>query len=136
MSVNDIEVRKNGPLLCRGHIEVHDATGALLERSDDVALCRCGRSGLKPFCDGTHKKVGFEAPGRVWDEKAEALEDTGSLQVMVRGNAMLVLKGPMRLFGSEGGETTRNKAALCRCGQSDRKPFCDVSHKACGFQAE
>jgi CDGSH-type Zn-finger protein len=54
----------------------------------------------------------------------------------VRSNAMLVIKGPMRIVGSEGGVTTRNKAALCRCGQSNRKPFCDMSHKACGFRAE
>jgi CDGSH-type Zn-finger protein len=136
MTENLIEVRKNGPLLCRGHIEVLDATGALLERSDDVALCRCGLSDLKPFCDGSHKKIGFEASGTVEDEKAEPLEEDGPLHITVRNHAMLVAKGPMRIVGSEGGETTRNKAALCRCGQSNRKPFCDLSHKACGFRAE
>jgi CDGSH-type Zn-finger protein len=136
MSENVIEVRKNGPLLCRGDIEVHDAAGSLLERSDDVALCRCGLSDLKPFCDGTHKKIAFEASGTIRDDKPEALEGEGPLHITVRSNAMLVIKGPMRIVGSEGGETTRNKAALCRCGQSNRKPFCDMSHKACGFRAE
>ena len=136
MSVNEIEVRKNGPLLCRGDVEVHDASGTLLERADDVALCRCGLSELKPFCDGSHKKIAFEASGTVQDEKAQSPEAAGPLHITVRSNAMLVCRGPMRIFGSEGGETTRNKAALCRCGQSARKPFCDVSHKACGFRAE
>lgn len=136
MNRNEIEIRKNGPLLCKGVIEVYDSAGTLLERSDDVALCRCGLSELKPFCDGTHKKIAFEAAGAIQDEKPEALEGEGPLRITVRHSAMLVLKGPMRIFGSEGGETTRNKAALCRCGQSNRKPFCDLSHKACGFQAE
>lgn len=136
MSVNEIEVRKNGPLLCKGEIEVYDSAGTLLERSDDVALCRCGLSELKPFCDGTHKKIAFEASGVIRDEKPEAPEGEGPLQITARRNAMLVVKGPMRIVGSEGGETGRNKAALCRCGQSNRKPFCDLSHKACGFEAE
>ncbi len=134
--MNEIEARKNGPLLCRGDIEVYDAQGILLEKSGDVALCRCGLSDTRPFCDGSHKKSGFVASGTVQDEKPESLEGEGVLQITVRSNAMLVVKGPMRIFGSEGGESTRNKAALCRCGHSARKPFCDVSHKKCGFRAE
>ncbi len=50
---------KNGPLLLRGNIRIVDAEGnevAVLERA---ALCRCGGSSNKPFCDGTHKTNGF-----------------------------------------------------------------------------
>ena len=136
MSGNEIEVRKNGPLLCRGEIEVYDSAGMLLERGDDVALCRCGLSDLKPFCDGTHKKIGFEAPGTLHDDRPEPQAGQGALQITARRDAMLVARGPMRIIGSEGGATTRNKAALCRCGQSNRKPYCDLSHKGCGFEAE
>ena len=133
---NVIRVRRNGPLLCTGEIEVYDAEGRCLKKSDDLVLCRCGASQNKPFCDGSHKAVNFEAPGHVSDEKPEVLEEPGSLIITVRANAMLIAKGPMRIEGSETGTTTRQKAALCRCGFSGKKPFCDVSHKKCGFLAD
>ena len=52
-------------------------------------------------------------------------------------NAMLIAKGPMKIISEDGRfETSRNKAAFCRCGHSANKPFCDASHKACGFSSE
>ena len=54
--------------------------------------------------------------------------------VSPRENAMLIAKGAMTIQSEDGScTTTRNKAALCRCGESAKKPFCDVSHKQCGF---
>jgi CDGSH-type Zn-finger protein len=51
----------DGPLLVRGEVEILSATGELLPRNrKTVALCRCGVSTIKPFCDGTHKLVGFK----------------------------------------------------------------------------
>lgn len=53
---------RNGPYLVRGEFEILDQDGNEIRRSREVvALCRCGRSRMKPFCDGTHKAVGFEA---------------------------------------------------------------------------
>jgi len=54
---------RDGPLLVRGPIRLLGANGRelALER-DPIALCRCGRSAQKPFCDGTHKLVGFRCP--------------------------------------------------------------------------
>lgn len=50
----------DGPLLVRGDIDLVDAEGAPIERHRrTVALCRCGLSAIKPFCDGTHKPAGF-----------------------------------------------------------------------------
>ena len=50
----------NGPLLVRGAVEVVDPDGRPLpRRRRTVALCRCGLSTIKPFCDGTHKASGF-----------------------------------------------------------------------------
>ena len=57
---NRIKVRENGPLLCTGEIEVYAEDGYLFTKSDDVALCRCGASKNKPFCDGTHWHIGFK----------------------------------------------------------------------------
>jgi CDGSH-type Zn-finger protein len=50
----------DGPLLIRGDFEILDADGNPVDRHRaTVALCRCGRSALAPFCDGTHKKIDF-----------------------------------------------------------------------------
>jgi CDGSH-type Zn-finger protein len=54
----------NGPLLIRGDFEITDLDGNVVDaRRETVALCRCGASRTKPFCDGTHKLIGFRAPG-------------------------------------------------------------------------
>ena len=60
-----ITVRDNGPYLVKGPVLLLDAEGNefRVERTT-VALCRCGRSANKPFCDGTHAKVGFRAAER------------------------------------------------------------------------
>ena len=54
---------RDGPLLVRGPfvLRTQDGDEIAVERAT-VALCRCGRSRLRPFCDGTHKVVGFRAP--------------------------------------------------------------------------
>jgi CDGSH-type Zn-finger protein len=52
----------NGPYLVRGPFTIVDGKGNEIEtKRRVVALCRCGRSQIKPFCDGTHKLVGFRA---------------------------------------------------------------------------
>lgn len=58
-----IKIRPNGPYLVSGPIALVDADGAPFDTSgrDTVALCRCGGSVNKPFCDGTHSKLGFDA---------------------------------------------------------------------------
>ncbi|MGH2755183.1 MAG: CDGSH iron-sulfur domain-containing protein [Actinomycetota bacterium] len=53
---------ENGPLLVRGPFELTDQDGNTIEVTRrTVALCRCGRSQAKPFCDGTHKSTRFKA---------------------------------------------------------------------------
>ncbi|MFS0794676.1 CDGSH iron-sulfur domain-containing protein [Microbacterium sp. 1P10AE] len=50
----------DGPLLVRGDVDLRDVDGNAIEkRRRTVALCRCGLSTIKPFCDGTHKPAGF-----------------------------------------------------------------------------
>ncbi len=59
----DIQIRPTGPYLVRGPITLRDADGNVLDTAgkDAIALCRCGGSTTKPFCDGTHSKIGFLA---------------------------------------------------------------------------
>jgi len=55
-------VLKNGPLLVEGVCSLRDNEGTVLTEQGTYALCRCGGSGKKPFCDGTHIKIGFDDP--------------------------------------------------------------------------
>ena len=55
-----IKVTPNGPLMVSGDIEVTLKDGTTEKRSKMTAFCRCGGSGNKPFCDGTHKKIDFQ----------------------------------------------------------------------------
>lgn len=56
---NRVEVTVNGPLLIHGHTVITHADGSVESRDKVTALCRCGASSKKPFCDGTHKNIGF-----------------------------------------------------------------------------
>jgi CDGSH-type Zn-finger protein len=68
-----ITICPDGPLLVRGPVQIVDAAGQIVPRSrQTIALCRCGKSQLAPFCDGTHKlgtartrsRTGSEPPSR------------------------------------------------------------------------
>ncbi|MFY9779849.1 MAG: CDGSH iron-sulfur domain-containing protein [Candidatus Baltobacteraceae bacterium] len=63
MAEVSITIRPSGPYLVRGPITLRDADGNVfnLEGKEVVALCRCGGSTTKPFCDGAHSKIGFQA---------------------------------------------------------------------------
>lgn len=64
MSEVTIRCRVDGPLVVEGPVRVIDAQGnpfPLETTKPAIALCRCGRSGKRPFCDGTHRTTGFEA---------------------------------------------------------------------------
>ncbi|HYM56893.1 MAG TPA: CDGSH iron-sulfur domain-containing protein [Solirubrobacteraceae bacterium] len=63
MDVATITPYRDGPLLVRGPFRLLDQEGNEIEVDRrTVALCRCGKSQLRPFCDGTHKAVRFRAP--------------------------------------------------------------------------
>ena len=63
MSDTKIEVRNNGPLRIEGSFTIHDAAGGAfgLAGRTVISLCRCGASANKPFCDGSHARVGFDS---------------------------------------------------------------------------
>jgi CDGSH-type Zn-finger protein len=135
---NKITLRANGPLICEGEFQVLTADGEVLANESELYLCRCGLSKKIPFCDGSHKKVDFDEGPEFHDERDEQLATTtGPVSITCRPNAMYVVKGQVTIQ-SEGGPyaTTRSKAALCRCGASGNKPFCDASHKQCDFTTD
>jgi uncharacterized Fe-S cluster protein YjdI len=58
-----ISLKPDGPLVVEGPVRIEQARGELIETTERAFLCRCGGSSNKPFCDGTHKRTGFQAPG-------------------------------------------------------------------------
>jgi CDGSH-type Zn-finger protein len=68
-----IRCRENGPLVIEGPVRIVDHLGQELTPPAGkplVALCRCGQSGNKPFCDGSHKTCGFVSGGDVDERRA------------------------------------------------------------------
>lgn len=220
------EILLNGPIMLHGVTDIiqqfimpdHNGTstaykeGNTYTAKDPVALCRCGMSKNKPFCDGSHKKIDpseidltetatfqpelnssemiqgperslsddekfcafarfCDAGQRIWNEvqlegeKAKALtlqiahhcpggrlivwdnatqkpietyEDaTANLieDVMNRCSGPIMLRGGIPVKSSNGEYyEVRNRQALCRCGQSGNKPFCDGTHASMKFQ--
>ena len=64
--VVEIKVRDDGPYKVTGPVRIVDADGGVfaVEAGRPVALCRCGRSSTKPFCDASHRDAGFESRAR------------------------------------------------------------------------
>jgi CDGSH-type Zn-finger protein len=60
-----IKINDNGSIRVNGTVELVDGEGNQYEVGSSFSLCRCGQSEKKPFCDGAHKKVGFESAPRV-----------------------------------------------------------------------
>ena len=127
---NSVIVGENGPLYFRGDVVIQEPDGT--ERKEPrVALCRCGASAHKPFCDGSHVEAEFSAPGVVHGVSIGAAP-RGPLVVTVRKNGPLLVQGSYVLHAGEPSE--RAGGALCRCGKSGNKPFCDGTHKKVGFE--
>jgi CDGSH-type Zn-finger protein len=218
-----IVVSKNGPYLVTGGLPlaIEVATvgnkgepekwlkGKAYPDQEDYALCRCGRSGNKPFCDNTHGAAGFDGTetasrkpfaeqakkiagpgidlhdaeplcsegrfchpgGGTWQltlesgdpgkreevirqaclcpsgrlvaldrETGEPIEPEFTPQISLVEDPQKKVSGPIWVKGgvtieSEGGQAheTRNRVTLCRCGESDNKPFCVGNHIRAGF---
>ena len=198
-----IEVRRNGPYRVRGSLRLCDADGRDAPAPASFALCRCGNSSKKPFCDGTHKSIAFDGtryavgpvnavddyrgrritihdnrgicahagictdslPGvfrlgrEPWIDadgaEAEAVValvrrcPSGALsfslegarpsgepqecQVAVARNGPYYVSGPVELQSDGAQPVYPHRYALCRCGASKNKPFCDGTHWSVGF---
>ncbi len=59
-----IKAQSNGPLYIRRHVQIFGPGDRLIREDTRVALCRCGQSENKPFCDGSHRRVGFRTTER------------------------------------------------------------------------
>jgi CDGSH-type Zn-finger protein/uncharacterized membrane protein YozB (DUF420 family) len=198
-----IEVRKNGPYRVRGPVRLRDSRGEDVPVGGTIALCRCGNSSKKPFCDGTHKKTGFDGArlmvgpadaAQAYRGKRITIHDnraicshsgvctdnlsavfrlgqepwisadgadpeavmalvrrcpSGALSYSIDGapasgdprerlitaskNGPYYVSGPVALMSDGAQPRFPGRYALCRCGASKNKPFCDGTHWAVGF---
>jgi CDGSH-type Zn-finger protein/uncharacterized Fe-S cluster protein YjdI len=131
--VNVVRVRENGPLAFHADLHVEGSEGRLR-----ATLCRCGASKSKPFCDNSHSRVGFHATGEPESQDSPALaQRDGPLSVTPLPDGPLFVSGNVEIVSGTGRMVVRSrKVALCRCGGSANKPFCDGTHAQNGFQTE
>jgi len=122
-----------GPLYLRGKLRLQQGDAAQDETR--MALCRCGASQNKPFCDNSHQKFGFKDPGALAATMApEAGADLGApLTITPTTNGPVKCDGPLTLHGSGGRTAFATQTFLCRCGGSRNKPYCDGTHRTIGF---
>ena len=126
---NVVVVTNNGPLVVRGDLQIEGAPENAPSLKFRASLCRCGESKNKPFCDNSHEDAGFKEHGAV-GETGEPVDSGGPLRIGKAPNGPLLFSGNFSIVSSGA------RVALCRCGQSNNKPFCDGEHKKVGFEAE
>lgn len=128
--VNVIRVLENGPLMVAADLRIEGH-----EPRIRATLCRCGDSKNKPFCDGRHKASNFTATGEPLTEDSEPLEvRDGPLEITPFPDGPLGVSGNVEICAGTGRTLKRvKKTALCRCGASKNKPYCDGSHRKIGF---
>ncbi len=131
--VNLARVRENGPIAVHADLEIEGQAPRFR-----ATLCRCGASKKKPFCDASHVAAGFSATGEPKIAESQPLPvRNGKLKINPSLDGPLLVAGSVEIVSGTGHTVNRvTKCALCRCGQSSNKPYCDGTHKKVGFKSE
>ena len=131
--VNVARLRENGPIAIHADLNL-----AGQPKSFRATLCRCGASKNKPYCDASHTAAGFKASGEPDTQDSTPLATrNGELTISCAKNGPLLVNGPLEICTGTGRTINRvTKTALCRCGQSANKPYCDGTHSKVGFTAD
>ncbi len=130
--VNLAAIREAGPYAVRGDLVIAGAPAGYR-----ATLCRCGASRNKPYCDGSHHEVHFDATGEPPTGRTDALAHrNGPLAIDPQIDGPLLVRGNLEITSGTGRVVARTQATrLCRCGASASKPFCDGSHARIGFKS-
>ncbi len=130
--VNLASVRERGPYAFRGQLQIDGEA-----RGFRATLCRCGASQNKPFCDGSHNQIGFDASGEPPSRETQMLSvRDGVLAIDPQPDGPLAVRGNLEITSGTGRVVARvTSARLCRCGGSASKPFCDGTHTRIGFKS-
>lgn len=134
---NTLTISQDGPLYFDGDIAIQAGADDIPGKRVRAALCRCGLSANKPYCDNSHVEGGFKDSGAV-GRKGDGYDISGGeLSVKPVANGPLLVRGNLQIRAASGREAWHGQsAAICRCGASQNKPFCDGSHKAAGFNTD
>lgn len=134
---NRMILQEGGPVYLHGDLEIQDAGGNSILKDTRFAFCRCGKSKNKPACDNSHIEAEFKGGVRADTSNMPEIQETehGSLIIKLMKNGPAILEGSYRLESAAIGiHETNKKIALCRCGGSSNKPFCDGTHKQINFE--
>lgn len=126
---NELLVTPGGPLKMTGNITLIDEDGSITH-SNNLSLCRCGASKSKPICDDQHLDIEFfdgGAIGQLSDWMPVTRPQTITVTCVKDGP--LKFRGYLRIYNKKGQECITMNGALCRCGKSSKKPFCDNKGK-------
>ncbi len=134
---NQVTVTQNGPLYVRGSLEIEGGPDDMPGTRYRAALCRCGESKNKPYCDNSHIEADFSDSGAIGETGPGFSGEGGKLHFKPLTDGPVIVKGKLTLYSSSGRKAwTGESAALCRCGESKNKPFCDGSHSDAGFKSD
>ena len=128
---NELLVTSGGPLKMTGNITLIDEEGSVTH-SNSLSLCRCGASKSKPTCDDKHLEIEFfdgGAIGQLSDWMPISRPQT--ITVTCVKNGPLKFRGYLRIYNKKGQECITMNGALCRCGKSSKKPFCENKGQCC-----
>ena len=136
---NVCTVVQDGPLYLSGALELNLTEGGVREDTR-IALCRCGHSRSKPFCDNSHREAAFEDDGSLGAAmlgQGEPSVGASGLSLTPAPDGPVLMRGPIEIRSADGASRQAGiKGALCRCGASHNKPYCDGSHGVIEFKAD
>jgi len=136
--------QKNGPLTVKNLEKFTNSRGEPINAKKVMALCRCGNSKNKPFCDGSHGAVNFSDENKKPPQAGGPVESPSGTapgnreaepEIQVSRNGPYLVRGGVELAGYDlGGGSSPEQHTLCRCGHSGNKPRCDGSHWYAAFK--
>ncbi len=133
---NEALITSAGPLRITGNLTLVSEEGKVTY-ANHIDLCRCGKSKNRPNCDGQHLDAEFLHSGRMQEISDAAASDRPTkITLSCNKDGPVTFRGRLRLHNSIGQDCTKIRGALCRCGQSANKPFCDGSHEKTGFRSK
>ena len=137
---NAITLLDKGPAYVNGDIELRQPDGSLILKDTRLSLCRCGASRHKRFCDGFHDLSDYDGSDHIKHSPGlgkDAVRFGKPLIITLRPNGPYLLKGPFSIRRENKSRVRYGlHVSLCRCGSSEKMPFCDNSHSTIGFSTE